>query len=77
MQLAPGTYTVTASGGGLPDPITRTVVLGNDNVRLNFDENPNGATVAVSPGDQANVTLGSSPRCNPVCALKLRANRLG
>ena len=59
MQVAPGTYTVTASGGGLPAPITRTVVLGNDNARLNFDENPNGATVVVSPGNEANVTLGS------------------
>ena len=43
IQLAPGTYTVTASGGGLPAPIARTVVVGTDNVRLNFDEDPNGA----------------------------------
>ena len=28
----------------MPAPIARTVVVGNDNVRLNFDEDPNGAT---------------------------------
>ena len=61
MQLAPGTYTVTASGGGLPTPLTRTVVIGNDNVRLNFDENPNGATFFSNAGTAANVTLGSFP----------------
>ena len=38
----PGIYSVTASGGGLPSPITRTVVVRNQNMRLNFDENPNG-----------------------------------
>jgi uncharacterized protein YkwD len=35
-QLSPGTYTVTASGGGLSAPITRTVTVGNTNYRLNF-----------------------------------------
>ncbi len=59
IQLAPGTYTVTASGGGLPAPITRTVVLGNDNARLNFDQNPNGATFSATTGNPATVTLGS------------------
>jgi hypothetical protein len=59
IQLAPGTYTVTASGAGLPNPITRTVVIGNDNVRLNFDENPNGTTFSAIAGDNAAVTLGS------------------
>jgi serralysin len=59
MQLAPGTYTVTASGGGLPAPITRTVVIGNDNARLNFDEGPNGATFSAAASKEANVTLGS------------------
>ena len=42
IQVPPGVYTVTASGGGLPSPITRTVVVGSDNVRLDFDEGPNG-----------------------------------
>jgi uncharacterized protein YkwD len=36
IQLAPGTYTVTYSGGGLPHAITETVTLGSQNVRLNI-----------------------------------------
>jgi hypothetical protein len=36
MALNPGVYTVTASGGGLATPITRTVVVGTSNFRLNF-----------------------------------------
>jgi hypothetical protein len=31
-----GTYHVTASGGGLPAPMTRTVHVGGQNARLNF-----------------------------------------
>jgi N-acetylneuraminic acid mutarotase/uncharacterized protein YkwD len=53
IPLAPGTYTVTASGGGLYSPVTQTVTIGATNVRLNFtppfltgvvysDENANG-----------------------------------
>jgi hypothetical protein len=59
LQLAPGTYTVVASGGGLPLPIVRTVVVGNDNVQLNFDEDPNGASFGVPLGSSAELTLGS------------------
>jgi uncharacterized protein YkwD len=36
IALAPGSYTVTASGGGLPAPMTSTVTIGTSNVRLNF-----------------------------------------
>ena len=36
LQLDPGTYTVTASGGGLVSPVTQTVTIGTTNVRLNF-----------------------------------------
>ena len=36
IQLNPGTYTVTASGGQLAAPITQVVTIGNSNVRLNF-----------------------------------------
>jgi uncharacterized protein YkwD len=36
IALAPGSYAVTASGGGLPAPITSTVTVGAGNVRLNF-----------------------------------------
>jgi uncharacterized protein YkwD len=59
LQLPPGTYTVTASGGGLPAPITRTVVLGQDNVRLNFDEDPNGATLNAASDGSVGGSLGS------------------
>jgi uncharacterized protein YkwD len=40
--LSPGTYTVTASGGGLAAPITRTVAVGTQNVRLNFSQGEDG-----------------------------------
>jgi hypothetical protein len=59
IQLVPGTYTVTASGGGLPTPIARTIVLGNDNVRLNFDENPNGALLDAAPSGTVSGQLGT------------------
>jgi hypothetical protein len=36
LQLNPGTYTVTASGGALTAPISHTVTLGITNARLNF-----------------------------------------
>lgn len=36
LQLSAGTYSVTASGGGLASPVTRTVTVGSTNVRLNF-----------------------------------------
>lgn len=36
LQLDPGTYTVTASGGALTVPITQTVEVTNVNTRLNF-----------------------------------------
>jgi uncharacterized protein YkwD len=38
--LDPGTYTVTASGGGLATPFTRTVTVGSTNYRLNFTVGP-------------------------------------
>ncbi len=36
-QLSPGTYTVTASGGGLAVPVTRLVTVGSANARLNVN----------------------------------------
>lgn len=36
IAVSPGTYTVTASGGGLPAPVTQTVTVGTSNYRLNF-----------------------------------------
>ncbi len=59
IPLAPGTYTVTASGGGLASPIARTVDVGNSNVLLNFDANPNGATLAAGSSGAAGGTLGT------------------
>jgi hypothetical protein len=38
--LDPGTYTVTASGGALAAPFTRTVTVGSTNYRLNFTVGP-------------------------------------
>jgi uncharacterized protein YkwD len=35
-QVAPGTYTVTASGGNLAAPITQVITVGSQNVALNF-----------------------------------------
>ncbi|MBV9121730.1 MAG: hypothetical protein JO112_00030, partial [Planctomycetes bacterium] len=35
-QVSPGTYSVTASGGGLAAPITESVTVGATNSRLNF-----------------------------------------
>jgi N-acetylneuraminic acid mutarotase len=36
IQVRPGTYTVTASGGRLAHPVTARVTVGHTNVRLNF-----------------------------------------
>jgi hypothetical protein len=58
IALKPGTYIVTASGGGLAAPIARTVVVGKDNVRLNFDVNPNGSTLSGSPRRPVSGALG-------------------
>src|SRR5262249_20715991 len=59
IPLAPGTYTVTASGGGLATPIARTVVVGDDNVRLDFDADPNGFLVDAAPTGAASGVLGT------------------
>ena len=65
LSLKPGTYTVTASGGGLAAPIRRTVVVGKDNVRLNFDVNPNGLTLSGSPHRAVSGSLGSFATVQP------------
>jgi hypothetical protein len=58
IALKPGTYTVTTSGGGLAAPIARSVVVGKDNVRLDFDVNPNGSTLSGSPRRSVAGALG-------------------
>jgi uncharacterized protein YkwD len=47
-QANPGTYVVTASGGGLASPVTQTVALGTTNARLNFVAQP-GGPVTIDP----------------------------
>ncbi len=59
IQVPPGIYSVTASGGGLSSPITRTVVVQDQNMRLNFDEDPNGASLTAAPNGSASGLLGS------------------
>jgi hypothetical protein len=39
-QLSPGTYTITASGGGLTSPVTQTVTLTTSNVEVDFVLSP-------------------------------------
>ncbi len=65
IQVPPGTYSVTASGGGLSAPITQTVTVGTTNSRLEFIETPgapstpggtNGVTSAQHAADVAFVT---------------------
>jgi serralysin len=65
LQVPAGIYTVTASGGGLPSPITRTVVVQNDNMRLNFDENPDGATLSAASDNAVSGLLGSFTPMQP------------
>jgi hypothetical protein len=58
IQVPAGIYTVTASGGGLAAPIARTVVVQNDNVRLNFDQKPNGTTLSAASNGSVSGQLG-------------------
>jgi hypothetical protein len=59
IPLARGTYTVTASGGGLAAPIVRTIVVANDNVRLDFDANPNGSILDAASAGSVSGQLGT------------------
>lgn len=49
LPLPAGTYSVTASGGGLSNPQTRTVSIGADNVEWNVVDRP-GFQAAAVPG---------------------------
>jgi hypothetical protein len=49
LQVSPGTYTVTASGGGLPGVFTQVVAVGSTNVRLNFNAQSPPPAVAAAP----------------------------
>jgi uncharacterized protein YkwD len=46
LQLNPGTYTVTASGGGLATPFSEVVTIGSQNVQLNITPNSQAAQQA-------------------------------
>jgi hypothetical protein len=50
MQVGPGTYTVTASGGALGAGVTQTVTVGGSNVRLNFTPGGGSSGPAVTAG---------------------------
>lgn len=50
IQVNPGTYVVTASGGGLASAVTRTVTVGSSNVRVNFLPSGGSGPAATLPG---------------------------
>lgn len=54
LPLSAGTYQVTASGGGLPAPVTRTVTIGSSNVRITFTTG--GVVQALPPAPEAYVS---------------------
>jgi uncharacterized protein YkwD len=60
---AKGNLTVTASGGGLPSPVTLNVTAGTENVKLDFlPGTPSlpGIVSLVSPAPAANITADSA-----------------
>ena len=46
IAVAPGTYKVTFSGGGLAAPVTQTVTVGSKNVKVDLIDAPSTAQVA-------------------------------
>ncbi len=85
LQVDPGTYTVTASGGGLIAPISEKVTVGNSNVRLNFLgqtegswstqpslPTPRGALAVVAGADGRIYALGGADANNqPLATLQV------
>jgi uncharacterized protein YkwD len=57
LPLPAGTYTVTASGGGLANPIKQTVTVGADNVSLDIKNT--GGTVVPAPVHRVAVGAGA------------------
>ncbi|MFO0864008.1 MAG: CAP domain-containing protein [Gemmataceae bacterium] len=49
MQLAAGTYQVTASGGTLVSPVVRTITIGSTNVHSNFIRTPLASPIWSAP----------------------------
>src|SRR5262249_30826848 len=48
LRVAPGAYTVTASGGALGGSVSRTVAVGGANYRLNFTPPSDTTTTALT-----------------------------
>jgi hypothetical protein len=58
LQLAAGTYQVTASGGTLVSPIVRTITIGSSNVHSNFVRTPLASPIWSQQ-------IGSTPQTRP------------
>jgi uncharacterized protein YkwD len=71
IQVNPGTYTVTASGGGLAAPITQTVTVGTGNIELDFVGKAEGSwsTEASLPTPRASLAVAASPGSKTIYAL--------
>ncbi len=59
LRVAPGTYTVTASGGPWGGPVSQTVAVGSANVRVNFNPGPVATSAFVTKLYQR--VLGRTP----------------
>jgi uncharacterized protein YkwD len=62
LQLPPGSYEVTASGGGLPAPQSTTITIGQDNVAWNvtLPASPSSPTLASSGGSVSSPSAGAT-----------------
>jgi hypothetical protein len=61
IQLAPGTYTVTASGGGMTQPmVVPNVIVGNTNVKVDFRVPTVTQPPTTGPADKIGVHRGVS-----------------
>jgi streptogramin lyase/uncharacterized protein YkwD len=79
LQLAPGTYTVTASGGTLQNPMTvRGIVIGTSNVKQDFIVPPAVPTLTVSTTTlnlgTTSVGTAGSPQTYTISGSTLAAN---
>jgi uncharacterized protein YkwD len=59
VALSPGTYSITASGGGLNGTITQTVTVGSANVELDFTAGQASSGGAASGASQFFVTIAA------------------
>jgi len=69
LRLAPGTYTITASGGGLASPVAfSNVVIGSDNVKRDFTPGAGNTTPDPDPGDGGGTPVPPTPTPKPPTA---------